>query len=86
MSDLRDHIKSISQFCDETNTIRLGKSISNRDESTKIDGFELTESAFNADFLLKVIDIAEVIDLSKYPEVCPFEGNGIQGAIAGVRL
>jgi hypothetical protein len=82
---IADPIKSISSLCDGNRIIHLGKSIENNDGSASIDGFNLKESSFNADYLLKIIDVADYIDLSQYPGVCPFSGDGIVGAVAGVR-
>jgi DNA polymerase III sliding clamp (beta) subunit (PCNA family) len=82
---IAEPIKSISSLCDSSRIIHLGKSIENNDGTASIDGFNLKESSFNADYLLKIIDVADYIDFSQYPGVCPFSGDGIVGAVAGVR-
>lgn len=81
---LRDSIKSIHSMCGNDKTVIFGESIKTRDGNTSIDGFNLNDSAFNSEYLLKIFDIADDIDISKYPASCPFEGDGIRGAIIGV--
>lgn len=84
LSQLKDPIKSISSMCDFDKTLILGKEIKTRSGDASIDGFNLKESAFNADYLQKIIEIADKIDFSPYPGACPFEGDNIRGAIVGI--
>lgn len=44
------------------------------------------EAAFNCKMLLKVLDIAELIDFSAYPQPCLFQSGNIRGAIIGLLL
>ena len=44
------------------------------------------ESRFNAQLLHKVVCVASDIDLTPYPDGCPFRGeNGLEGVVIGVR-
>ena len=79
-----NQVESISRLCYKDKSIKLGKSISTRDGDALFDGFDINESVFNVDLLLKVLSMSDVIDFSKYPKPCPFSGNRITGAIAGI--
>ena len=83
---LSDAIKSINSMCDDDRTIILGEEIKTRSGDASISGFQLKESAFNSDYLIKIMEVADVIDFSKYPASCPFEGLGVRGAVIGVIL
>jgi len=84
LSLIADAVKSINSMCDVDKTILIGKEIKTRSGNAEIDGFDINECAFNSDYLLKIIEIADDIDLSVYPKACPFEGDGIRGAVIGV--
>ena len=86
ISLLQGAIKSIAALCGDSRTIILGNTIQNQNGDASIGGFNLKETAFNADYLLKIIDIADFIDFSKYPGPCPFIGSDIKGAIVGIKI
>ena len=84
---LIDPIKSIAPLCEGlSKVVVLGDCIKTQDGSTSFDGFNIKESAFNADYLLKIINVADEIDFSNYPNPCPFRSDGIIGAIAGIKI
>lgn len=84
LSDLKESIKSMAPLCGGDKTLILGEEIKTRKGDSSIDGFNLPDCAFNVDYLLKIIDIADTIDFSPYPDPCPFEGDGIIGAVVGI--
>lgn len=86
IDDIKETVLIIRDLCNIDKTVVLGKTIGTRDGSTKIDGFNIPESAFNADYLASICDVADYIDFSKSPDPCPFEAENIQGAIVGIRL
>lgn len=84
LSGIKDAVKSINSMCDVDKTIILGPEIKTRSGDSSISGFNIKECAFNSDYLLKIIDIADHIDFSPYPSPCPFEADNIKGAVVGV--
>lgn len=84
--DISEAVKSIAPMCGDSKTMLLGKTIQNQKGDALIDGFDLDDVAFNSDYLLKIIDVASVIDFSKYPGACPFLGEEITGAVIGIKI
>ena len=81
---LKDPIKSLASMCSDDVMI-LGETISNRKGDASMDGFTLPDCAFNVNYLLKIMDVADSIDFSQHPKACPFIGDNIRGAVAGLR-
>ena len=86
ISSISDPIKSIAPLCGDSKVIILGSTIQNQKGDASIEGFNLNESAFNADYLLKIFDVAKSIDFSQYPSACPFLGDDIVGAVVGIKI
>lgn len=86
LSLISDAVKSINSMCDNDRTVVLGEEIKTKSGDASISGFNINECAFNSDYLVKIVDIADCIDFSKYPAACPFEGDGLKGAVIGVIL
>lgn len=86
IGQIKDDLKTIASLCGDDKTVIIGDGISTRDGSTIISGIELSECAFSVDYLVAISEIADNIDLSYFPDVCPFESEGIKGAIAGIKI
>ena len=86
LSDIKQPIQQISSLCFDSRTVLIKDEIKTLDWESVISGFNYPECAFNVDYMLDIIDIADIIDLSKYPDACPFEGDNIQGIISGIRI
>lgn len=84
LSLIADAVKSMNSMCDTDRTIILSDEIKTKSGNASISGFNIKECAFNSDYLLKIIEVADSIDFTKYPSACPFEGDGLQGAVVGV--
>jgi len=83
---IKDPIISLAPLCEGDKVILLGDEIKTRNDDASMGGFALPDCAFNVDYLVKIFDVAEKIDFTPYPAACPFEGNGIVGAVVGVKL
>lgn len=86
LSDIRDDLKSIAPLCGDVRHVIIGDSIKTMAGDAEYGGYNYKESAFNVDYLLAIAEVAEIIDLSKYPNPCPFSGDGVKGAIVGVKI
>lgn len=86
ISEMIDDLKSIAPLCGDSRHVMIGESISTLIGDALFSGYSYDECAFNVDYLLKISDVADMIDLSKYPDACPFSGSGVIGAVVGVRL
>ncbi len=81
---IADAIKSMNSMCDVDRTVLIGNEIKTKSGNASISGFDINDCAFNSDYLIKISEIADIIDFSVYPKACPFEGDDIKGAVVGV--
>ena len=68
--------------------VHLGTEVSTGegDTSATVEGFDYPVSRFHAKTLLRALEVATEIDLSRYPKPCPFEdGQGLQGVVMGIK-
>jgi len=86
VDDFIEDLKIINSMCSDDKTIIIGKHLETRDGSAKIEDVNLPDCAFNSDYLINVCEISTHIDLSNFPEPCQFEGDGIKGVLAGIRI
>ena len=86
ISLISDAVKSVASMIDQTEAIIFNNAITTRSGDVSIDGFDFEDSAFKSDYLMKIIDVADRIDLSQYPGTCPFDGDDIVGAVAPMKL
>lgn len=88
--DLRKAVERIRVFCanEKFPTIQLGTTLKTDagEQSAEYDGFDLPDSKFHADQLLKVLSVATHVDFSAFPKPCPFKGNNIEGLFVGLAL
>lgn len=88
--DLKKAVDRVRHFCanEKFPVIKLGTAVSTDGEvdGASMDGFDLPESSFHADQLIKVLSVATHIDFSSFPKPCFFKGaNGLEGMIVGIR-
>lgn len=62
-----------------------GVSTREADSSAAFEGITLPEAAFQSKSLVPVLKVARQLDLSRWPDACPFVGEGIDGVAIGVR-
>jgi len=87
LSEIKDAVKTIAPFCEFDRTMVFGESIRTRNEDSSVDGFNFKDLAFNVDYILKIIEVADQIDLTiEFPKMTPFKGEGVRGVVAGVKL
>jgi len=87
ISEISEAVKTIAPFCEFDRTMIFSDEIKTKNGDSSVDGFNFKEVAFNVDFILKIINVADRIDLSvEFPKGCPFEGDGLRGVIVGVKL
>ena len=56
------------------------------EHKASVDGMVLPDSRFRAEMIKRVLDVATHLDLTTYPNPCPFSGaEGLRGIIVGVR-
>lgn len=83
-----DAIERLLPFCpDDDKSIIFGADgISTVSGTSKAQDktIKCPKSKFKAEHLLRVLRAADKIDLSKWPEPCPFHGPGIVGLISGI--
>lgn len=89
--DLKDTVGKIRHFCanEKFPVIRLGTVVSTDGEvdGASMEGFDLPESSFHADQLIKVLAVATHVDFSTFPKPCFFKGlGGLEGMIVGIRI
>lgn len=87
---LWDAVESLAPFTDKLRRVFLSEgvvtTVQTEGDGASIDVPALkTRGIYNVDYLLEVAKVAQVIDLAGYPGPAMFFGEGIRGAIIGMR-
>lgn len=82
-------LERLSRFVDKLGVVYFGNGVirtSLEDSGAAVDTHVHNSAAFNIDHLRLLEGVAETIDFEQYPAPCMFYGDGLRGAIAGMRV
>jgi hypothetical protein len=88
-ADMLESVTTLAGFGQQTfKTIQVrngSMSIVDGNSTASIDGFDLPDCAFNADYLRTMLRIAENADFSTFPQT-HWSGNGFNGVLMGIKI
>lgn len=88
---LVEAVETVKPFTDDLSSIffteagiTTSKTTDEEGATVAIEG--LSPGCFNAEMLIEVGGLATGVDFSTYPKPCLFQGDGVRGALVGMRL